>query len=66
MTIFSFSDPEPDPDSGVFWIRIQGLKKIKMLIHHKIILLFKTIFLSIDFFWWENLRIINLFYFDFR
>ena len=23
----SVSDPEPDPDSGVLWIRVQGLKK---------------------------------------
>ena len=23
-TNFSVSDPEPDPDSGVFWIRIQN------------------------------------------
>ena len=32
----SVSDPQPDPDSGVFWYRIQGLKqRSKMLNHHK-------------------------------
>ena len=50
----SVSDPEPD--SGAFWIRIrririQGLKKrSKMLNQHKIILLFTTLYPSIDFF----------------
>ena len=35
-TVPSVSDPEPD--SGVFWIQIQALKKnFKMLNHHKII-----------------------------
>ena len=39
----SVSNPEPDPDSGAFWI--QGLKKrSKMLNQQKTILLFTTIF----------------------
>ena len=38
--IFSVSDP----DSGVFWIRIQGLKKGKSVNNHNIILLFCDIY----------------------
>ena len=53
----SVSDPEQDPNSGAFGIRIrririQGLKKrSKMLNQHKIILLLTTLYLSIHFFW---------------
>ena len=50
----SVSVSDPDPDSGVFWIRIQGLKKrSKMLHNHDIIELFSdfyNIYLLIDFF----------------
>ena len=54
----SVSDPEPD--SGAFWIRIrirririQGLKKRSKMLpenQNKIISLFTTLYLSIDFF----------------
>ena len=52
---------DPDQNSGVYWIRIQiqSHKKFIILNHHKIILLFKTLYLSIDFFWRENLIIIT-------
>ena len=44
--LFSVSDP----DSGVFWIRIQGLKKrSKMLNNHDIILLFSDFYNILSF-----------------
>ena len=51
----SVLDPEPDPDSGAFWIRIRNpdpvayKKKCEKLNNYKIMQLFTTFYLSIDF-----------------
>ena len=62
----SVSDPEPD--SRVFWIRnriqgssgsgngSRGLKKVNFFYF---ITKFTTFYRSIDFFWWENVKIMK-------